>query len=235
MPKKCHQNESSAKMPLSGLLGGGSPSSPIAPSAARRRNEVSTTWASSASTPRRAVAAKPERQQHRQEQTFRRLPNPDSLMTLATNLETGEAVYLGDDGQWKPAQKAIIPESGETLAPMDIVSCVTIAALAEVAAGAKLRSRGTLRRPELHPRQHHSNRTHSQSENTDLPQAPKPEAFEFIPGPKLRAKLGISAVTLWRWRHDKEKGFPAPKVINGRLYFALGAVMAWLARQVDAS
>ena len=33
-------------------------------------------------------------------------------------------------------------------------------------------------------------------EKTDLPQAPKPEAFEFIPGPKLRAKLGISAVTL---------------------------------------
>ena len=61
------------------------------------------------------------------------------------------------------------------------------------------------------------------------------DEYEFIPGPKLRAKLGISAVTLWRWRHDKEKGFPAPKVINGRLYFALGAVMAWLARQADAA
>jgi predicted DNA-binding transcriptional regulator AlpA len=88
----------------------------------------------------------------------------------------------------------------------------------------------------LHPGEHHSNRTHSQRrEKTDLPQAPKPEAFEFIPGPKLRAKLGISAVTLWRWRHDKEKGFPAPKVINGRLYFALGAVVDWLARQADAA
>jgi hypothetical protein len=42
MPKKNHQNEavSSAKVPLSGPLGGRSPSSPIAPSAARRRNEV---------------------------------------------------------------------------------------------------------------------------------------------------------------------------------------------------
>jgi predicted DNA-binding transcriptional regulator AlpA len=201
MPKKSHQNEavSSAKVPLSGLPGGRSPSSPIAPSATRQRNEVlsSTTWASSPSTPRPAVAAKPTR---------RRLPIPDgALMPLATDPETGETAYLGDDGQWKLAQKA------------------------------QLRSCGTLRRPELHPRQHHSNRTHSQSENTDLPQAPKPEAFEFIPGPKLRAKLGISAVTLWRWRHDKEKGFPAPKVINGRLYFALGAVMAWLARQADAA
>lgn len=210
MPKKSHQNEavSSATVPLSGLLGGRSPSSAIAPSAAPRQNEVlsSTTWASSASTSRPA-AAKPERQQHRQEQTFRRrFPIPDgALMPLATDPETGETAYLGDDGGWKPAQKA------------------------------QPRSRGTLRRPELHPRQHHSNRTNSQSENTDLPQAPKPEAFEFIPGPKLRAKLGISAVTLWRWRHDKEKGFPAPKVINGRLYFALGAVMAWLARQADAA
>ena len=111
----------------------------------------------------------------------------------------------------------------------------------------KLRSRGTLRRPRdvgHHPEVHivdSIRRTpfkpdaFSKRENTDLPQAPKPEVFEFIPGPKLRAKLGISAVTLWRWRHDKEKGFPAPKVINGRLYFALGAVMAWLARQADAA
>jgi hypothetical protein len=130
--------------------------------------------------------------------------------------------------------------------PNEVLSSTALPHLAEVAARAKLRSRETLRRPRdvdhelefggVHPRQHHSNRTHSQTrEKTDLPQAPKPEAFEFIPGPKLRAKLGISAVTLWRWRHDKEKGFPAPKVINGRLYFALGAVMAWLARQADAA
>ena len=174
MPKKNHQNEavSAAKVPLSGLLGGRSPSSPIAPSAARRRNEVLSSTA---------------------------LPH-----------------------------------------------------LAEVAAGAKLRSRGTLGRPRdvhhsgvpnggvhhggVHHGEHHANRTYSQRrEKTDLPQAPKAEEFEFIPGPKLRAKLGISAVTLWRWRHDKEKGFPAPKVINGRLYFALGAVVAWLARQTDAA
>jgi predicted DNA-binding transcriptional regulator AlpA len=60
-------------------------------------------------------------------------------------------------------------------------------------------------------------------------------ASDYIPGPKLRAKLGISAVTLWRWRHDPTSGFPAPKVIKGRLYFPLGAVEAWLAQQPDAT
>ena len=130
--------------------------------------------------------------------------------------------------------------------PNEVSSSTALPHLAEVSAGTKLRSRGSLRRAReveheldfdgLHDRQQHPSRTRSQRrEKTDLPQAPKPEAFEFIPAPKLRAKLGISAVTLWRWRHDKEKGFPGPKVINGRLYFALGAVMTWLARQADAA
>jgi predicted DNA-binding transcriptional regulator AlpA len=72
-------------------------------------------------------------------------------------------------------------------------------------------------------------------ENSNPPQAPNCDAYELIPAPKLRAKLGISAVTLWRWRHDKKGGFPTPKVINGRLYFPVTAVSAWLARQGDAA
>jgi predicted DNA-binding transcriptional regulator AlpA len=62
-----------------------------------------------------------------------------------------------------------------------------------------------------------------------------PVAVDFISGPKLRAKLGISAVTLWRWRHAKASAFPAPKVINGRLYFSVGAVSDWLAKQPEAA
>ena len=63
----------------------------------------------------------------------------------------------------------------------------------------------------------------------------RPTADDFIPGPKLRAKLGISAVTLWRWRHDEQAAFPAPKVINGRLYFPAGAVSDWLAKQPEVA
>ena len=60
------------------------------------------------------------------------------------------------------------------------------------------------------------------------------DANDFIPGPKLRTKLGISAVTLWRWRHDGSDPFPTPKEIKGRLYFPLAAVSDWLARQPEA-
>jgi predicted DNA-binding transcriptional regulator AlpA len=61
------------------------------------------------------------------------------------------------------------------------------------------------------------------------------EGGNFIPAPKLRAKLGISAVTLWRWRHDKKCSFPSPTVINGRLYFPVTAVSAWIAKHGDAA
>jgi predicted DNA-binding transcriptional regulator AlpA len=66
------------------------------------------------------------------------------------------------------------------------------------------------------------------------PAAKSDAAMDFITGPRLRAKLGVSAVTLWRWRH-KQSGFPRPKVINGRTYYQLGAVSDWLAKQPESA
>jgi predicted DNA-binding transcriptional regulator AlpA len=55
----------------------------------------------------------------------------------------------------------------------------------------------------------------------------------WVTGPTLREMLNISAPTLWRWRRGG--GFPIPKVINGRLYFAADQVEAWMAAQPNAA
>jgi predicted DNA-binding transcriptional regulator AlpA len=54
-----------------------------------------------------------------------------------------------------------------------------------------------------------------------------------MPGVRLRKNLGISSVTLWRWRH--KNGFPNGKRINGRLYFPWEEVESWLEAQIDAA
>jgi predicted DNA-binding transcriptional regulator AlpA len=54
---------------------------------------------------------------------------------------------------------------------------------------------------------------------------------ELIMAARLSKRLGISTVTLWRWRHDEELGFPKGRKINDRVYFPWHEVAAWLERQ----
>jgi hypothetical protein len=61
------------------------------------------------------------------------------------------------------------------------------------------------------------------------------DSHVLVPGPKLRRVLGISAVSLWRWRNDERLGFPPAKLINGRLYFSWMEVRDWLARFSQSS
>jgi predicted DNA-binding transcriptional regulator AlpA len=65
----------------------------------------------------------------------------------------------------------------------------------------------------------------------------KPQTSSFQPAPeliiaaRLSKRLGVSNVTLWRWRHDELFGFPKGKLINRRVYFPWHEVAAWLERQ----
>lgn len=60
------------------------------------------------------------------------------------------------------------------------------------------------------------------------------EETRWVTGPTLRRLLNISAVTLWRWRHRKDRGFPSAKSINGRLYFYWPDIQSWLDKQPAA-
>jgi predicted DNA-binding transcriptional regulator AlpA len=57
----------------------------------------------------------------------------------------------------------------------------------------------------------------------------------LVPATKLRSMIGISAVTLWRWRQNEAVGFPRAIMINGRNYFPWADVQGWLARQQQAA
>lgn len=55
--------------------------------------------------------------------------------------------------------------------------------------------------------------------------------LELLPQPKVCTLLGISAMTLWRWRRSPELDFPEPIYICGRLYWRRRALNAFLERQ----
>jgi predicted DNA-binding transcriptional regulator AlpA len=65
----------------------------------------------------------------------------------------------------------------------------------------------------------------------------KPQRPSFQPAPelimaaRLSKRLGVSNVTLWRWRHDERFCFPKGRLINRRVYFPWHEVTAWLERQ----
>jgi predicted DNA-binding transcriptional regulator AlpA len=64
----------------------------------------------------------------------------------------------------------------------------------------------------------------------ELTAAPPPD---LIMAARLSKRLGVSDVTLWRWRHDERTGFPKGRLINRRVYFPWHEVTAWLERQQE--
>jgi hypothetical protein len=45
----------------------------------------------------------------------------------------------------------------------------------------------------------------------------------------------VSEMAIWRWRRDDRLDFPAPVIINGRNYWRVGDLRAWLQRRIAAS
>ena len=51
---------------------------------------------------------------------------------------------------------------------------------------------------------------------------------KYITQKQLKARYGdLSDMTIWRWEHDDELGFPEAIYINGRKYFLLEEIEAW--------
>jgi predicted DNA-binding transcriptional regulator AlpA len=77
---------------------------------------------------------------------------------------------------------------------------------------------------------HHA-RTRRRARHDGDPAADAAAAPELVIAARLSKRLGISTVTLWRWRHDPQLGFPTGIRINDRVYFPWREVTAWLQRQ----
>jgi predicted DNA-binding transcriptional regulator AlpA len=74
-------------------------------------------------------------------------------------------------------------------------------------------------------------RTRRRARHDGDPAADAAAAPELVIAARLSKRLGISTVTLWRWRHDPQLGFPTGIRINDRVYFPWREVTAWLQRQ----
>ena len=50
---------------------------------------------------------------------------------------------------------------------------------------------------------------------------------EYLPAGQVRARYGVSDMSLWRWLRDPKLGFPAPIKIHNRRYWKLSDLQAW--------
>lgn len=49
----------------------------------------------------------------------------------------------------------------------------------------------------------------------------------YLPAGAVRARYGVSDMSLWRWLHDDALSFPNPIRINGRRFWLLADLEAW--------
>lgn len=49
----------------------------------------------------------------------------------------------------------------------------------------------------------------------------------YLTAGQVRARYGVSDMSLWRWLRDESLGFPAPMKINRYRYWSKAALEAW--------
>lgn len=55
----------------------------------------------------------------------------------------------------------------------------------------------------------------------------QPPDESFLPSRRVRARYGVTDMSLWRWWHDPAKGFPAPVYIGRYRYWRLSDLQAF--------
>jgi len=55
----------------------------------------------------------------------------------------------------------------------------------------------------------------------------------YLPAASVRARYGVSDMSLWRWLRDEALGFPAPIRIKRRRFWALDDLKAWEASRAE--
>jgi predicted DNA-binding transcriptional regulator AlpA len=53
------------------------------------------------------------------------------------------------------------------------------------------------------------------------------DAAAYIPGPKVRARYGVTDMTIHRWLHDDDMGFPRPYYFGRFRYWLLAELETW--------
>ncbi|MCJ2058447.1 DNA-binding protein [Methylobacterium sp. J-048] len=56
---------------------------------------------------------------------------------------------------------------------------------------------------------------------------------DLLPATPVRARYGVSDMTIFRWLADPKLGFPQPIRINGRRYWRLADLQAFEARLAE--
>lgn len=64
-----------------------------------------------------------------------------------------------------------------------------------------------------------------------MPSAVPETNDDLLPATPVRARYGVSDMTIFRWLADLKLGFPKPIRINGRRYWRLADLQAFEARQ----